>query len=265
MPAWNHTNSWNGTFYDDYRKYVRFGASAMKGRLEDCADLSMLLIVEFAAMQGLPLTFTDNREVRYSSRAASQFPTSGVNITYTRTDVNLPTGGVTFMPGGGLGWETAPLEIPTGVKYAGDKNYTWINKDEFYLAIKNRINAAALYKYNTEVNPLGPQSGDLLSSKGHAGLVIDAYPVGLGHPKASDMSIAPWVSPESALKEVNVLEYFRDNHGVINDENKLKVHFDYLNHRDEAKPKAELIYFRRAEDAISDGFEFRKYNAKVLS
>ena len=166
MPAWNHTDSWNDGYYDAYRKYVKFNAPAMKGRLEDCADLSMLLIVEFAALYGLPLTFTDNREVIYSSRAASQNPTSGMNLTYTRTDVNVPTGGVTFMPGGGLGWETAPLDIPSGFKYAGDKNYTWINKAEYYLAIRNRINAKALYYYNTEPNPRGPQSGDLLSSKG---------------------------------------------------------------------------------------------------
>jgi hypothetical protein len=235
----------------------------MKGREEDCADLSMLLIIMFAAQEGLPLTFTDNQGIRYSSKLSGQDPEGGMHIKYKKTDVMLPTGGVTFNHSNELTWESAPLEVPSGVIYSST-NYTWKNVEEYYTAIKQRINAEALFNNNTEVNPLGPQAGDLLLSDSHAGLVIDSYPPGLSHPKASDSSIKSWVDPATALKEVNVLEYFRDNHGVINHENKTKVHFDYLNHRGEKKPKAELIYYRRAEDARADGFEFRKYNSRVL-
>ncbi len=262
MAAWNHTSSWTNAYYDAYRKYVNVSASGVKGREEDCADLSMLLIVEFAAREGLPLTFTDNQDIHYSSKADGQYPTSGMHVNYDRIDV--PTGNVAVNSRGEIGWQYAPVEIPKGLSIYTGTNYTWKNKDEYYTAVKNRINAGVLYKKNTEVNPFGPQSGDLLLSKSHAGLVIESYPVGIGHPKAYDSSIEPWVDQATALKEVNVLEYFRDNHGVLNDENKLKVHFDYLNHRGSEKPKAELIYFRRAEDARADGFEFRRYNSSVL-
>lgn len=262
MAAWNHTKSWTNAYYDAYRKYVKVSAITVKGRQEDCADLSMLLIVEFAAQEGLPLTFTDNRGIKYHSKYGGQKPESGFHVDYDR--VEMPTGKIAVGPRGGFGWEFANVDIPSGVSVYPGSNYTWINKDEYYTAIKNRINSGALYHYNTEINPSGPQSGDLLLSDSHAGLVIDSYPPGVGHPKASDDSIKSWVDQATALKEVNVLEYFRDNHGVINDENKLKVHFDYLNHRGSKKPKAEIIYFRRAEDAISDGFEFRQYKADVL-
>ncbi|MBS1795385.1 MAG: hypothetical protein JSS81_16125 [Acidobacteria bacterium] len=261
MPAWNHTKTWTPGYYADYRKYVKFNAPTMKGRLEDCADLSMALIVDFAAREGLPLTFTDNSDIRYSSWANGQNPASGIHMQYDR--INVPTGGVTIGPGGQPQWMTAPVEIP-GVSIHFGTNYTWSNKDQFYDAVKNRINAEALFNYNTEASSLGPQSGDLLLSSEHAGLVIDALPAGVPHPKAADMTIASWVDPATALRQVNVLEYFRDNHGNINDENRIFVHFDYLNHRGSQKPKAELIYFRRAVDAVNDGFQFRRYSANVL-
>jgi hypothetical protein len=262
MAAWNHTNIWTDAYYEAYRKYVKFSASSVKGRQEDCADLSMLLIVEFAAREGLPLTFIDNQDIQYSSKYDGQYPESGVHVNYDR--VNVPTGNVAVGPRGEFGWEYAPVEIPKGISLYTGSNYKWKNKDEYYTAVKNRINSKVLFNKNTEINLFGPQSGDLLLSDSHAGLVIDSYPAGVGHPKAGDTSIESWVDQATALRQVNVLEYFRDNHGVINDENRLKVHFDYLNHRGSKKPKAELIYFRRAEDARSDGFEFRKYNSSVL-
>src|ERR1044072_7550407 len=98
MPAWNHTSTWTSQYYEAYRKYVKVSAAALKGRLEDCADLSMLLIVEFAAQQGLPLTFTDNQDIYYSSKADGQYPTSGIHVNYER--INVPTGGVAIGPQG---------------------------------------------------------------------------------------------------------------------------------------------------------------------
>lgn len=263
MSAWNQINRWSDAYYQGYRNYVKSNASKLKGSQEDCADLSMLLIINFAEQEALPLTFTDNQGILYSSNAGGQNPSSGMHIQYEKTDVMLPTGGITINSFGQPTWAYAPLELPSGIIYSGD-NLTWKNKDEYYSAIKQRINAEALFNNNTEMNPFGPQSGDLLLSDSHAGLVIDSYPPGVPHPKAGDSSIKSWVDPATALQEVNVLEYFRDNHGMINDENKTKVHFDYLNHRGEKKPKAELIYFRRAMDAIADGFEFRKYKSGVL-
>jgi hypothetical protein len=220
MAAWNHTNSWSDDYYEAYRKYVKANAAAMQGREEDCADLSMLLIVNFAAEQGLPLTFTDNKDIRYSSKESGQIPLSGLHLKYDK--VTVPT----FMrvnPAayrGGPPWSYTTIDVPSGVTFRfAYTNYTWTNKEEYYTAIKQRINANALFNKNTEVNPHGPQPGDLLLSKDHAGLVIALYPAGVPHPKAADTSIKSWVDQATALKEVNVLEYFRDNHGVLNDEN----------------------------------------------
>jgi hypothetical protein len=40
----------------------------------DCADMSLILLIEFAAGSGLPVTFWDNKEVRYISKATRQTP-----------------------------------------------------------------------------------------------------------------------------------------------------------------------------------------------
>jgi hypothetical protein len=264
MAAWNHTKSWTDAYYKAYRNFVKAQASSMMGRTEDCADLSMLLIINFAEQEGLPLTFTDNGDIQYSSKQDGQWPAAGWNVEYNRIDV--PTGIVGVAPGsGGFPlWETKRVEIPKSIDYTFGNNYTWKNKDEYYTAVKNRIGAKALYHKNTELNPFGPQSGDLLLSKGHAAIVIEAYLPGLPHPKAADTSIKDWVDPDTAETEINVLEYFRDHHGALTEENKTMAHFDYLNHRGEKKPKAELIYYRRVKDAIDDGYWFRKYNSGVL-
>jgi hypothetical protein len=49
-------------------------ATNYEGDTRDCADLSVLLIIEFAAESGLPLTFYDNAGVRYISKAERQSP-----------------------------------------------------------------------------------------------------------------------------------------------------------------------------------------------
>lgn len=262
MSAWNHTSEWNEEYYQTYRRYVTANAPAMKGREEDCADLSMLLIVNFAAEKGLPLTFADNQDIYYSSNRDCQFPPNGMHIHYGR--VGIPTH-MTINPSSQFSapsFAYSNFEFPDGIIYS-NKNYTWKNKEEYYFAIRQRINANALYSKNTVKNYFGPQAGDLLLSNSHAGLVINTYHPGVPHPRASDENIKPF-DKAAAEKEVHVLEYFRDNHGMLNNENKTKYHFDYLNHRGKKKPKAELIYFRRAEDAVTDGFEFRQYSNTVL-
>jgi hypothetical protein len=262
MPAWNHTNIWTDDYYEAYRRFVKSKAHLLKGGTEDCADLSMSLIIDFAEQNGLPLTFTDDRNLQYSSKRDGQWPSAGLNVEYSI--IPVPTGGVTVDASGGPVWETGLLKIPQQFDYYFGDNCVWKNKGEYYAAVKRRIGASALFSKNTEPISTAPRSGDLLLSKGHAAIVMDAYLPGLPHPKAADSSIESWVNPETAAKEVHVLEYFRDNHGVINEENKTKAHFDYLNHRGEKKPKAELIYYRRVEDAVADGFSFRRYNSSVL-
>jgi hypothetical protein len=61
---------WNEQEYTSYRKFVQAQAPKLKGETDDCADLSLRLIVEFAASKGLPLTFTSTVGVRFVSKAA---------------------------------------------------------------------------------------------------------------------------------------------------------------------------------------------------
>lgn len=74
MPAWKTRNQWSAEYYEGYRQFVAWHAPLLRGRTEDCADLSMLLIVNFAEAEGLPLSFTDNNGVLYRSEASEPAP-----------------------------------------------------------------------------------------------------------------------------------------------------------------------------------------------
>jgi hypothetical protein len=238
VAAWKHDNTtgWkDGTYYEKYRMLVASKAPGFRKRDEDCADLSMLLLVQFAAQNGLALTFEDNAERRYISKAP------GTILT-----IKLGEGSLMF---------TDP---------------SWSTPDEYYAALRQRIGAESLWKHNTVKNPHGPQPGDLLLSDEHAALVYFTYPPGLRHPKQDDMSVPNFPGPDEAKKQVNVTEYFK---GTVLPGYGLTVsrlpdqdaHFDYLNSRADAKRNAELIYFANARQAHDDGFEFRAYSLSVLN
>jgi hypothetical protein len=74
MAAWKHFAYWDIDKYRQYRSYVEAKALRYKGRTEDCADISILLLIDFASEQGLPLTFWDNNQVRYPSKGTRQTP-----------------------------------------------------------------------------------------------------------------------------------------------------------------------------------------------
>jgi hypothetical protein len=75
MAAWKHYKFWTDHLYDAlYRKYVMDNAAKYEGYTEDCADLSLFLLIDFAAENGLPLTFYDNAGVRYISRGQTHEP-----------------------------------------------------------------------------------------------------------------------------------------------------------------------------------------------
>ena len=117
-------------------------------RSEDCADLSMLLLIEFAASNGLPVTLRDNDGNAYSSKG---------EVTYHQRRIwGLPTG------------------------YLGAN--TWGNKDEFYQVVRDRIGAEALFKENTASdNNFVPAMGDLLLNSSHCAIVFRVYPPGAPH------------------------------------------------------------------------------------
>jgi hypothetical protein len=53
MPAWMQGNNWNGSYYKAYRDYVETTAPSLNGEEEDCADLSLRLLVDFAEEHAL--------------------------------------------------------------------------------------------------------------------------------------------------------------------------------------------------------------------
>jgi hypothetical protein len=217
MPAWPKTASWTAEAYSAYRGYVRKNGPGLKGRTEDCSKLSILLLVEFAAGQGLPITMQADSGIYYCSMDDKQYPD----------------------------------------QFFGDV-LSWTSKDEFYDALKRRINAKSLYNKNTVINPSGPQPGDLMLTTGHAALVIDVYPPAVLHPKVNDKTIPDFPGPDVAKTELNQLEYFKSRtlDGT--------VHFDYLNHRGQGgKEKAELLYYAKVDAMKAYGFEFRMFNDLV--
>ena len=62
MAAWTHRRYWTQRVYDrEYRDFVAQRAPKYRGRMDyDCADLMLLVLIEFAVQQGLPATFWDN-------------------------------------------------------------------------------------------------------------------------------------------------------------------------------------------------------------
>src|SRR5262245_40225515 len=71
MAAWDHWNArgWTLDYYGAYRKVVGKTPPRLRRSTEDCADLSMKILIYFAAQAGLPVTFEDNDGIHYSSRA----------------------------------------------------------------------------------------------------------------------------------------------------------------------------------------------------
>src|SRR5215469_4981807 len=169
MSAWTHTNWWQPNTYGEYRRFVSQRAPQYRGQTADCADISLTLLVDFASQRGLPLTFWDNADVRYISKATRQTPKDS-RIAHTRT---------------------------------------WSNKAEFLRAVQKRIGADSLLKKNTLTNPSGPQPGDLMSSAQHTALVFAVRAGAGAHPRAADRTIAPFPGDVVARTQLNQTEYFR--------------------------------------------------------
>jgi hypothetical protein len=147
----------------------------------------------------------------------------------------------------------------------------------FTIFVQKQIQTKSLWKHNTVVNRFGPQAGDLMmryttsfgvTDKHHTALVFQTFPPGAIHPRWNDKSVPDFPGSDSAKWQLTVTEYFR---GTVDEAGAttyraidLDTHFDYLNHRGEAKPLAELIYYANARQIQDDGFEFRMYAPHVL-
>jgi hypothetical protein len=155
---------------------------------------------------------------------------------------------------------------PRTVYPVPDKQLTWSMRDQFKTIVQRRINVEALWTSNTVVNRRGPEAGDLMLSykeflfwtrRHHAALIYRVYAVAQLHPKWNDTSVPDFPGPEKAEAQTNVTEYFR---GTVDDEGATLY---YLNHRGEAKPSAELIYYGNARQIRDEDFEFRMYDSNV--
>ena len=174
MAAWRHFMFWGPGTYDQYRAYVIERAPGFRGRTDlDCADMSLTLLIEFAAQKGLPVSLRSDDGVRLISKATRQVPTSYVSVHRT---------------------------------------YSWSNKDEYLRAVINRLNAKSVFNSNTVVNPRGPEPGDLMSKPDHTALIYKMYPPGLPHPKWNEKSRIPiFPGPQQARLQLHQTEYFRED------------------------------------------------------
>ena len=242
MAAWVHRYGWNADVYYRYRKYVMAQAPSYEKSDRDCADLSITLLIEFAAGHGLCVTFMDSKGGIYISKA---------------------TGLVQGSPGG---------------KYELDDDITWDSKDEFLTTVRKRTSAWDLFYHNSRTNEYGPVPGDLMlrakaKDDSHAALVFGTYAPGQpAYPVYKDEVGYPnFPGGDAAMKDYNQTRYFRgdvDADGVtISREPKAPfdqdVHFNYLNSRGNKKRNAELIYFANARQMRADGFDFFEYSLLV--
>ena len=249
MAAWEHKYGWNSDVYYRYRKYVMATAPSYENSDRDCADLSITLLIEFAAKHHLCVTFQDAVGGMYISKA---------------------TGLIQDTPKG-----------PGLVE-----KFTWSSKDEYLKTVLKRTSAWDLFWHNSRRNEHGPVPGDMMlrAKKGwvgpisypasHAALVFGTYAPGQSAETKykDDPAIYPnFPGGDAAMKQVNQTRYFRgdvDANGVtISREPKppfdKDVHFNFLNSRGDAKRNAELIYFANARQIKDDGFDYFEYSYLV--
>ena len=240
MAAWNHTRYWNESLYRQYRLFVKQKAPLYKSRTDDCADLSMRLLIDFASERGLPLTFTDNAGYLYISKGTREVRSTGFGIPpkeYIRTGVLPPR----------------PLF-----------QKSWNDKKSYTEAVLRRIGSKALFEENTVWNMHGPEEGDLLSKSDHTAIVFNVFKPGQIHPKWDDQKVLDFPGNDTAARQLNVLEYFRDVESRRQSLIGSTIHFDYLNHRGWGKEQAELIYYANVWDPDFKEFEFRKFAPRVI-
>lgn len=200
-------------------------APSYRGRQDlDCADMSLTLLIEFAAAKGLAVTLRNDDGTRFISKATRQTPTA--YLSHHRT-------------------------------------YSWSNKDEFIHAVVKRLDAKSVFKHNTEVNPNGPAPGDLMSSADHTALVFKVYPPGQEHARASDPRIPIFPGPQVAAMQLTQTEYFRADHSDMKPTVHFD-YLNHRGQGTPTKQAAELIYFADAPQMQKEGFQFRRYSSAVL-
>ena len=229
MPAWEHRNRWySGNYYEAYREYVAVNAPRLPyhpaHKKEDCADLSMLLLIEFAARHFLTIELQDNDGRRYNSQEDGSGSLKWWNWWEFYEAVKQRIGARSLfmkntVPAGNTGTTPRPGDL-----------------------LLNATHCALVWAvYPPGVSHPRIHDSKLSNFPGHEAALEDfnrqEYFKGTTLPYPSDVTAHR--APDS------------------------DVHFDYLNSRGNAKRNAELIYFANARQAVEAGFSFREYAPQV--
>ena len=230
MPAWKTTQKWTPKLYQEYRKYAAIEAPKARGRTEDCADLSMKFLIYFAEKQGLTVTFEDNDNVGYVSKADHPVWASSQKKAWSNRD-----------------------EFYDVVKQKIGVEALWKHSTE-------RNDAGP------EPGDLMIRYGD---GYHHAALIFAVYNAGVRHPQQQNRKIPNFPGPRAAEWDQDGTEYFKgtvDDDGITQSRDPdYWPHLDYLNHRGTSKTKAELIYFANSWQQLHEHFEYRRYSWRVLN
>jgi hypothetical protein len=226
------------------------------------------MLIDVAERFRLPLTFTDNKGIEYSSYMDGEEP-----YTY----------------------------IPTPPGFSNIRlGKEWDDKEEYLSAVSARIGTEALWKRNLAPDKNYIEVGDLMINfrtrqkldpgasaiahgpvtrevvvMHHTSLVLAVYPPGVPHPrlKSGELSRTPdFPGDEKAIAQKGTVEYVRGTILKEEDDEVLEIdrnpdkdyHVDYLNYRSKRKDAAEIIYFANVRQLRADGFQFRFYGNSVF-
>jgi hypothetical protein len=185
--AWIHRNKWNDYFYEKYRAATALAAPGGRGTKDvDCADLSIKSLIDFAADNGLPVTFLDVSGFLYCSLAS--VPWGMLHRIRTRPwfDKEAFLGVVRdFIRTKSL-YKHNTVENPSGPK-PGDLMIRY--KERFYGAVNQRMT--------------------------HTALVFGTYPPGTPSPMEKNVAIPDFPGDDEARKQFNQTQYFR---GTVDDD-----------------------------------------------
>ncbi len=177
MPAWETKRKWTDEYVEGYRLYVSTSAPFKRGAgPEDCADLSMSLLIDFASSFELPLTFKNEDGWIYLSEGTHAAKVGRTSLTLRNF----------FDP-----------------RAEGAGSASWEDKEEFRQAIWKHMNVRDLWNHNTRPTNLGrPRPGDLMMRYGggnhHCALVYQVYPPGRSHPEEKNKSIPDYPGDSQA-------------------------------------------------------------------
>lgn len=207
----------------------------------DCADLSMELLIGFAAKNGLPLTFKDNAGNRYISKASEQKPTHFFENDEQWENKDEFKSAVQDRIGTEALWYYNTLLNPHSFPAPGD------------LIIRYRYQSGGVGRAVARIPTLY-----------HTALVYAVYPPGVGHPRESDQRIPDFPGNSQAVKEVHQTIYFRGTvdpktGATVSRKPDLDAHVDLLNWRSTRKGWSELILFANAYQIIREGFQFCRW------